>query len=89
MPLSGLPGVALHSKQKTKMTTTAKLLIVISRMIRNLNKRSSVERMMPDGAAKDSQLLELDEEYYSDLKELNKLAPEPSFNIVLHDRTNL
>lgn len=65
--------------------TTAQLQIIHRRMLRNLQLRHSVEQMLPAGPAKDSQLLELDEEYYQDLKELNRLCPEPS--VTYNDRT--
>ena len=42
--------------------------------------------MMPPGAAKESQLLGLDEAYYADMAECKILDPWPSFAITLRDK---
>ena len=55
-------------------------------MLRNLESRQTIENMMPPGAAKESQLLALDEAYYVDMAECKILDPWPSFAITLRDK---
>ena len=61
-------------------TTTEKLIILHGSLIRNLHTRKGVEDTTPPDSDKESYLLSLDEIYYSGMKEINSLAPQPSIN---------
>ena len=60
------------------MTTTEQLQTIIRRMALNLALRTSVISTMPQEKATDSVISEIDQEFQTDLSELNRLSPEPS-----------
>lgn len=65
--------------------TTEQLQLIIRRMATNLYTRNSTEKILPDGKEKDGMIAEIDEDFQADLRELNRLCPEPSLKLVLHD----